>query len=490
MTHSLRLRLLVGTSLGIALILTLLGSAIYFSVHRALLSEFDRSLLVKARALTSMAEQNGGRIKFEFDSEQMPEFVESHRPEYFEAWFADGKPLLRSQSLADTHLAKPSPARDVPEYRDLILPDGRRGRSINLWFVPRDENDGETRPWPPSNLPRTRAAALTVARERESLDRAMGHLRWLLFGLCGAAIFVSGGVLLFVVTRSMKPVAWLAWQIGSMTETDLSRRVDGRGAPSELMPVVARINGLLELLGVAFSREKAFSAAVAHELRTPLASLRTTLEVCRSKRREHPAYEAMIDKCLGISGRMEGMVQTLLLLTRADCGEVKAERKMMDLCLLMEECWALFHERSARRQVRVDWSVPESCLVLNDADKLRMVLNNLFDNAVTNVDAGGLIDICATRTGDRVEMLVRNSGSRINPDDASRVFERFWRGDAARSDDGLHCGLGLSLCQRLMPLLGGELQVETKSGFFMVRLSLRSHSDSHQARDALHCSKG
>ena len=99
------MRLLIGTSAATAVVLTLLGLAIYFSMWRSLLSEFDGGLLTQAQALGSMVEQHGRRLKFEFDAQQMPEFNAGRRPEYFEIRFDGGKVLARSNSLGKDNLA-------------------------------------------------------------------------------------------------------------------------------------------------------------------------------------------------------------------------------------------------------------------------------------------------------------------------------------------------------------------------------------------------
>src|SRR5207302_1169113 len=136
-----------------------------------------------------------------------------------------------------------------------------------------------------------------------------------------------------------------------------------------------------------------------------------------------------------------------------------------------------------------------------DADKLRIVVNNLLDNAVRHADAGGWLRVegrvadeadeadeaagGAGGAGGRVELCVSNGGCTLTAEQAGRVFDRFWRGDAARADAGLHCGLGLSLCREIVALLSGRIEATAgPGGLFRVRLSLpRAGRDVPPAAD-------
>jgi two-component system sensor histidine kinase QseC len=464
MRRSLRLRLLIGTSAATAVVLTLLGLAIYFSMWRSLLSEFDGVLLTQAQALGSMVEQHGRRLKFEFDAQQMPEFDQGRRPEYFEIRFDGEKVLARSNSLGKGNLAA-GPSSSAAVYQDVILPDNRCGRSLTIQLWARVDHDEDE----PDDAAAAQRLELTVAWDTADLDGTLLRLRWLLVGLCAGAIVVSGAARVFVVGRAVRPVNRLAAEIESLRETDLARRLDLPDVPAELAPVVQRLNGLLGRLENAFGRERAFTADVAHELRTPLAGLVTTLEVCRSRPRDNPAYEAVIDKCRKMIDRMQAMVESLLLLARADGGQLAAVRKRVDLSLLLSECWAVCQVRAEQRGLRIDWAVPAGCIVESDPDKLRIIFQNLFDNAVSYVDDGGTIRVVVDAEG----VEISNSGSKIGSEELPHLFERFWRGDQARTDTGVHCGLGLSLCRRLMELLGGQIGVNAvQGGSFVVRCAI------------------
>jgi len=464
--RSLRWRLLLGSSISTTLILALLGAAIFISVRRSLVAEFDAVSLAKADALATMTERHGRRVKFDSD-QSLPEFVSPHRPEYFELRLEDGSPIARSSSLGAVHLSA-APATDAPASADATLPDGRRGRILTLRFTPqtdRDDEDGDDR-----RAAAPRAAIVMVARGTGPLDATLDRLRWLLLTLVGSAVCLSGLVLVVVVNGALRPMRRVAQEIESFPEENLSRRLDPRGVPAELAPVVDRLNGLLGRLEAAFARERAFTADVAHELRTPLAGLQTTLEVCRTRPRDVETYQATIDKCLAMTAGIRSMVQTLLMLARADAGQLPLQCAAVNLGELVEECWRPFQQRAAGRGLHVELRLAASCIVQRDAELLKIVVNNLFDNAVSYADDGGDVWIRSSSDGGGCAVEVANTGSRVSAEKSAQLFQRFWRGDESRSATGLHCGLGLSLCQRLLCLTGDDIEARSLDGVFSVRL--------------------
>src|SRR5262249_52557349 len=111
--------------------------------------------------------------------------------------------------------------------------------------------------------------------------------------------------------------------------------------------------------------------------------------------------------------------------------------------------------------------------VQTDRDKLLHVLSNLLDNAVSHADEGGQIRVTARPDNGDATIRISNTGSQLSPEEAANVFERFWRGDEARSEIGVHCGLGLSVCKKMMAVLRGSIRAESsKGGKFAVEISL------------------
>lgn len=466
MTRSLRYRLLISTSLCGVAVLGMLGVSVYAAMQHFLLREFDASLHSDANLLITMLELDDGKVDLNFSRHQLPDYVQGEHIRYFQAWRSDGSVMERSPSLKDDNLQRIPPTSGETAV-EMALPSGKIGRAVSVNFVRiRRQEDRRLVP--------ARTVSIIAAAEPVDVNHTLSLLGWMLTVLGLLAVMIMGVTMLQVVARGVRPVKHLASQIDSMHETDLGRRLPRDDVPTELTPIVDKLNGLLARLDGAFSREKSFTADVAHELRTPLTGLRMTLEVCRSRAREPAAYEAALDECRGITDRMESMVESLLLLARSDAGQVRVARQEVDLCHAVSVSWAAVQYRAQRlKSTSVSFDMPPAVAVQTDGEKLGIVLRNVMDNAVSYVDPGGKIRISLHEKGQSAVVEVANTGSQISAEDAPRLFERFWRGDVSRTETERHCGLGLSLCKRLMTLLGGTIAVETtKGGEFVVRLAI------------------
>jgi two-component system sensor histidine kinase QseC len=245
--------------------------------------------------------------------------------------------------------------------------------------------------------------------------------------------------------------------------------------PGELAPIVHRLNALLARLEAAFAREKAFTADVAHELRTPLAGLRTTMEVSLAKTRDAADHRRALAESLTIAEQMQQMIENLLELARAEAGQLHVAQDDVDLVPLLRDRFTPFDQRAQQRRLRVQWSLPPSCHARADRTKIALVLSNIFDNATTHADAPGEVRIELKSENGAARLRVSNPASRLSPGDAEHVFQRYWRGDAARStiDHQHHHGLGLPLCKQLVHLMGGDIEVGiAEEGEFEVSVTL------------------
>ena len=471
--RSLRARLILATATATALVLAVCGTGLFVAIRAALLAEFDLTLDNKARALAAMVEWDKGRLLVELADWQLPEFRRSRHAEFFQIRSDDGAIVIRSTSLNGRDLpAADATALPAPRYQSLTLPDGRPGRAISIAFHARDM--GATANVDSSNA---RPSTLVLASETRWLDQTLTRIRGLLFAVFGAATVASAGLLFWIIPRGLGPINKLATRIAGVGDANLSERISGQGAPRELLPLIARLNELLARLDAAFVRERSLGADIAHELRTPLAGLETALEVASSQHREPEEYRRVIARCLEVTRRLHALIDNLLMLSRAQAGQLKLACDDVSIDELLFESWTLFEGRALERNLHVDWDLEQPCELRTDREKLRLVLHNLFDNAVSYCDAGGRIRVAAFNNGNgngqSLSLQIANTGNQLDADQASQVFGRFWRGDVARSSTGLHCGLGLSVCKKMMSVLDGRICATSEvGGEFMVEISL------------------
>jgi heavy metal sensor kinase len=466
--RSLRARLLLGTTLSLAAILAAASVTLYALMRASLVHEFDDALLAEARAITRLTELDTGRVEVELEPAAAPPTRAGEDPHQFEMWSDDGEVIARSAVAAPA--LRPLGVRpgEVPRFERIPLEDGRPGRVVLLRFEPRDEGGNDA-------APPLRRLNLAVARDTAHLDATLARLRMLLVAVSAAAVVAGTGVVAWVIGRGLRPLHALAGAIARVGVNDLSERIEPRDTPREVEPVVQRLNELLARLEGVVGRERSFTADVAHELRTPLSGLSSLLEVCASRPRDAEAYRDVVRRALRVTGGMQSMVNNLLTLARADCDQLAPTAEPLELAPLLRECWEPYDAEARRRGLRVDFDLDPGAVVQADRDLLRMIINNLSANAVTYADEGGTITVRADDgANDKVTLTVSNSGSRLSAGQAAHVFDRFWRGDAARSDAGDRCGLGLSLCRRLADVLGGSISATSVDGAFTVTLTLPS----------------
>lgn len=438
---TLRTRLLAAAAAGVAIALAIAGAVVYAWTRSSLYTQFDAALAARAQTLAALVELDGDRIEPEMDPAGLP-------GEVFELW-GRGAVVLRSTGLGTGDL------RAQDRVLDVRLPDGRSARQVTIRFPARLEPDEAPRPQP--------EITLALARATSEIDDTLGRVATVLVGAGVLGTLLALALLAFAVRVGLAPLRALAQAIA---EAQLSTPITLARVPGELRPVVARLDELLARLGLAFERERALTAELAHELRTPLAGIRATIEVALDRERSAERYRGALRDVLAIAMDTERVVEAMLVLARLDAGAARARAVPLDIDELVRGLAAPAAARAQARGVTLATHLVPVTRT-SDAEMLRMVIGNLLDNAVTYVDDGGAIDVTLTRAA----LVIGNTGCALPAGAAARVFERFWRGDEARPT-GTHAGLGLALCKQLVELLGGTIAVDIADGRFGVTVRL------------------
>lgn len=319
------------------------------------------------------------------------------------------------------------------------------------------------------------AVAATLVAAGVALQALVGRSLVAELLLVGApALLLAVAALTTIVHRALRPLARVSRAIAALGAHDLAARVGDPRLPAELRPVVQRVDELLSHLEAALARERARSVEVAHELRAPLAGLRSTLEVTLSRPRSPEEHAQASRACLRAVEQLHGMVERLHLLARLDAGHVPVHAERVDLSALAVELWAPFARAASERALVVSFDLGDAAVELRtDRALLAVALRDLYENAVTHADDGGRVRITTRRRDAHATVEVSNSGSRLTQDEAHASVQRFWRGEAARADAGLHCGLGLSVVEEASLALGGRLVLlSTRGADFTASLRL------------------
>ncbi len=462
--RALELRLL----LGLLALSAVLAGVLYLLIHESLVSQFDAALKAKARLLSAQVKrESDGSVEAEFVEHPVPEFTRSREPEYFEIVDGDGRTLLRSLSLGARDLHRPVVGNGGVGKGNLRLPDGRRGRVVALRFIPAAER-GEERSVAP--------LLLVLAQEREPLDDA---LEAVLAALGVTGLLLLGGAVYIVrsvVHAGLRPLDRVADQAGRIDATSLDVRFPEQGMPSELAAICTRLNQLLGRLQTSFERERRFTSDVAHELRTPLAELRSLTEVALKWPDAESGSQESLKETLEIAVQMQHIVTNLLALARCHEGREEVSLGAVPLASLARDCWRPFQQRAAERGLEIVWRLADT-EVRADRSLLSQILTNLFSNAVEYSAAGGRVECIVEARGEATALVVSNATETLKAADLPHLFEPFWRKDAARTDRG-HVGLGLALVWAMAQRLGIEVRATfPEDGRFAVSLSFLDRAE-------------
>ncbi len=466
------------------MLMIIAGITIDYLLREQLKTEFDRNLLSKAMSLVTLSEQDEGEVEFDFVDRFMPEFAADERPEYFQLWLADGTLIDRSGSLGEADLPRSDPPLDTPRFTDLTLPDGRAGRLVAVRFVPYEEGldddekeageqaDPGRQPDRDAGTPASDIRAdIAVARGTEDLNHLIVTVRTMLVVIF---VLLMGAAALLVrlsVDRGLKPLNKIAGEVRNLDADNLNTRLPDSPGSDELAPITRQLNDLLERLEAAFQREKRFSGNVAHELRTPIAELRSLAEVGR----EWPADRDMVEDFFGelvhLADDMERTVTNLMMLSQLEAGTQRVEMVPIILSQLIEKTWKRLTSQANGKQVQLDNRVRDDLKVRSDEDKLMLILTNLFSNAVCYSPDHSVIVVAVEESMGGARLAVSNPTVDLAEQDLPLMFERFWRKDEARAG-GRHAGLGLSLVKALAGILSIKISsVLDKSRRFTIMLS-------------------
>ena len=420
---SVKRRLLAGTGIGVALALAISGVLVFVLAKRALVAQFDDALLAKARALSILVEQDEGRIEFEDISPRTPP------GEYFELYA--GESLLRSTTLGDRHLTQTDGASELGRQRAIV-------------FTPRGEDETTNGAQP--------TATFVYARATDELDATIANLRNILIAVGLGALALTFAILIWIARVGLRPVDQLATDIGNVR--DLAPLDTQR--PRELVPIALELNRLLARVQQSMTRERELTAEVAHELRTPLTGLRATIELALDRERPVERYRTALEDCLAICTQTERMVESMLSLAKLDAGVAVLERSPVDVADVLREVLAA---HPTHKPITTELA---PLILHTDKAKLASILHNLVDNALAY---GNTVTITINKT-----IQIANDTTLENAD---HVFERFWRGDAARSA-GTHAGLGLAITKRLVEILGWTIRAEVIDKQFVATIVVDS----------------
>jgi heavy metal sensor kinase len=354
------------------------------------------------------------------------------------------------------------------------IPDDRRSRALVARLPSVDFDDT------PQTVPLDRAHGAVLAMRRVVGFRNIGT--WTI-DLCldlketqqtianfqrrlaggGAAFLVVAALAGWFLTRqALRPVAASIRSAQQLNPNDLSVRLPRTGAEDELDLLAATINDLLERLNRYHEQIIRFTADASHELRGPLAAMRAAVEVALQQPRSADAYREALESLGEQCQHLTDLVNKLLLLARADAGQIQLDREPVDLGAVVTEAVETYQPLADEKRVNLDWQEVAPVWCRGDRMRLSQLVMNLLDNAIKYTNPEGTVALGLMAEGDLVSLTVEDTGIGIAADRLPHIFERFFQVDESRSQG--RGGLGLSICRWVAAAHNGSIEVSSRLG--------------------------
>jgi heavy metal sensor kinase len=267
--------------------------------------------------------------------------------------------------------------------------------------------------------------------------------------------------------RATRPLAKIIDTTKRLHQNNLDERLPVSGSRDELDQLAVTINGFLNRIATYIEQNREFTANAAHELRSPLAAICSSIEVTLNSSRGTEEYQELLADLLDETSQLTRLINQLLLLSESDAGRLESSGEPFRLDHVVERAVAMFQGVAEAAEIELRGEIEQPVWIRGDAGRLRQVINNLIDNAIKYNRPRGWVRVELNQdTARRVATLrVIDHGIGIAAADLPFIFERFFRGDKSRqrgaSDTAGGSGLGLSICQSVLAAHGGTIAAES-----------------------------
>lgn len=466
MIRSIRVKLALWYAGTLAAGITTLGWVTYSYVARETTAQTDQELANTASAFAQLWRASiAGRT-----SRPPEEVISEARAENFEFVVFDEAQreiasntrsvrLRRSQRAAPATIPHPDSLLLRPDLAPLFRQAGAAGEAFGTLNGPL----GQERAYAVLiNLP-GRREIVAVIRGLEAEMAMLQSLRRSLFwaipiGLVGA--FVGG---IFLAGRALSPIAEMANQAERIGARTLHERLPVANPADELGQLSAAVNHVLGRLETAFEQQRRFMAEASHELRTPIAVVRGEADLALGRDRSAAEYREALTVIGAESRRMTRVVEDLFLLARADAGQLHLGLADVDLGEVATGCCRAVQTLAKVRQADIVPTIESPVQVQGDEGLISRAIVNLLDNALKYGRVGGRVQVTVGRHDGHATVAVRDDGPGIPAELQTRIFDRFYRGPAARAAEdagtGGGAGLGLAIAKGIAEAHGGTIRL-------------------------------
>lgn len=285
------------------------------------------------------------------------------------------------------------------------------------------------------------------------------YLTFLILIPIAVLISLVGGYLM--AKNALRPVDEIVTQARKISAENLDLTIPVRNPRDEIGRLGTTINAMLTRLHQSFAQVRQFSADASHELRTPLTIMRGEIELALRNPKTPEEYRAVLESALEEIMRMTAIIDNLLVLAKADQGRYHADFSEVDLGALVQELYEDSEVLAERKDIHVALRETADIRIVGDRLRLRQLILNLIDNAIKYTPQGGTVTLRLGKENGSARIQVSDTGIGIPADEQTKIFDRFYRVDKARSRELGGSGLGLSIAKWIAELHRGTITVQS-----------------------------
>ena len=298
--------------------------------------------------------------------------------------------------------------------------------------------------------------AIDITEEQELLN----DYRYVLMFALACGILFSLVVAIIIARRGLRPIRHISDAIKQVSVLRLHKKLNPKQWPDELLVLVGNFNNMLNRLDESVNHISRFSSDIAHDLRTPIQSLRGEAEIMLSKDRTIEQYQENIRSSLEEYDRLTHLIESLLFIERAENTDVELKQTDFDIKPKVEKIVSFYEALMEEKSITVVFN--GNSQIYADPLLFERALSNLFSNAVKYSKHGGQIKFYITKTkGQIISLSINNDGPEIEPEELKHLFDRFYRANSAKKVDHNGLGLGLSIVKSIMDLHGGSIEAQS-----------------------------
>lgn len=457
---SIGLRLTLWYFAFFSLALVLFGTSVWFSVRHSMFRVVKQNLTDTVGEVQRFLENQPADFSLaKLQHETAEEYSAENEGDYLQITNEQGEVIYQAPALRSIQV--PGFASPLPEngkFADTRI-DGRSFLFLHRTVTAHDKT-----------------YLVQVGTPLRDVYRSLAKVRETLLVFVPLVLIVASGFGYWISNRALRPVNQITEAARTISEQNLSRRLEIPQSGDELQRLSETLNEMFARLEASFARITQFTGDASHELRTPVSLIRTEAEVAMRKSRTEAEYREALQHILAEADRTTHLIEELLALARADSGADSLLLQRRDVGEVLRDVTQSWRQTVEEKGLHFVVAVPSEQLPANaDGSALRRVFDILLDNALRYTPAPGEIGVRAEVEGGLLRVDVQDSGIGISAEDLPRIFERFYRADPARNRESGGAGLGLAIAQWIVRRHGGTIQVKSilaKGSTFTVRLPL------------------